>query len=213
MHTNDILTLVLFWATLLLTGLEARAEKLYYALDKVLFQEYGTSTTQQMIGYFSFTYTPGDFENGTGQFLYLDIPGTTHDHTDLGATFDPGSIEITLTNNVHDDGVDITLFLLPPLSPAETAVIDPSRSRFDIGGNGFYAGAVISGSVAPFEFQLHLTQNTPDSVNVGWTPNFPGCVIQQSPTLNSTNWTNATSGNPLNISTTAPRMFYRLVLP
>jgi hypothetical protein len=44
-------------------------------------------------------------------------------------------------------------------------------------------------------------------------PDVPDCVLQQSPTLNSTNWTNAASGNPLNVSTTTPKMFYRLVPP
>jgi len=211
MHKHHVLTLVLLWTSLFLAGIEARAEKLYYALDNVFFQEDGETTTQQMIGYFSWTYTPGDFENGTGQFLYLDIPGTTHDHTDLASTFDPGSIEITLTNNVHDDGVDITLYLSPPLSPTETAVIDPSTnrvSRFDIGGNGFYAGKVISGSVPPIEFQLRINQSTPTSVSVGWTPDVPGCVLQQSRAPHPT-----PTGNPLNISTTVPKMFYRLVLP
>jgi hypothetical protein len=170
-------------------------------------------TTQRMIGYFSWTYNPGDFENGTGQFLYLDIPETAHDHTDLASTFDTGLIETTLTNSVHDDGVDITLVLSPPLSSTGTAVIDPTRSRFDIGGNGFYAGSVIGGSVAPFEFQLHINQSTSTSVNIGWTPDVPGCVLQQSSTLEPGIWTNAVAGNPLNVNTTTPRMFYRLVLP
>jgi hypothetical protein len=216
MHARHTLTLGLLWTSLFLAGIEARAEKLYYALDIVLFQEDGETTTQQMIGYFSCFYTPGDFRNGTGQFLYLDIPGTLHDHTDLESTFDPGSIEITLTNNLHDDGVDITLYLSPPLSPTETAALDPDptrSSRFDIGGNGFYAGEIISGSVVALGFQLRINQSTPTSVSVGWTPDVPGCVLQQSPTLNPSNWTDAASGNPLNLGATVTKMFYRLVLP
>ena len=199
--------------SLFLAGIESGAESLFYKLDNVVFREDGEASTQQMLGYFSWTYPPGDFENGTGEFLYLEIPGTAHDHTDLASTFDLGSIEITLEGSVHDDGVDLTLFLSPQLSPGEDAVVNSERSRFDIGGNGFYAGTIISGRVVPFEFQVGIARNTTTSASVWWTPDYPGAVLQQSISLAAPIWTNSASGNPLIVSTSSPMMVYRLVAP
>jgi hypothetical protein len=80
----------------------------------------------------------------------LDIPFTSHDHTDLDAVFDIGSsIEITLEGSVHDDGVDITLFLLQPLTPTTGSALDLVRSKYEIGGNGFHDGFFLSGSIVP----------------------------------------------------------------
>lgn len=92
-----------------------------YTLDNVVLDD----NSAQMFGTFSWTYDIGDFENGVGQFTFLDIPYTSHDHTDLDAVFDVGnSIEITLEGSVHDDGVDITLFLVEPLTPTTGSSID-----------------------------------------------------------------------------------------
>jgi hypothetical protein len=208
----------LVWCALGLIACQASAEKIYYSLDNVWFQEDGESSTEQMHGYFSWTYTQGDFENGTGVFHYMDIPGTAHDHTDLLTTIEPGAIEITLDANVHDDGVDITFKFLTPLTPTGTSVIDteadPAVSKFDIGGNGFYKGTIVSGSVAPFEFKLSIETTTPTTASVSWTPDYPGAgVLQESPTLAPPAWVNAAIGNPLNVNTTGTKMFYQLVLP
>jgi hypothetical protein len=90
------------------------------------------------------------FRLSAGQFSFLDIPYTPHDHTDLDAVFDIGnSIEITLAGSVHDDGVDITLFLLQPLTPTTSSSIDLVRSKYSIGGNGFHDGLFLSGSISP----------------------------------------------------------------
>jgi hypothetical protein len=218
MKTNRTLFFKLLLMGLFLTASAVHAERIYYALNNVWFLKEGSTTNlQQMRGYFSWTYTVGDFENGTGVFHCLDIPGTAHDHTDLLATIEPGSTEITLDANVHDDGVDITFKFLTPLSPTGTSVINteavPAVSKFDIGGNGFYAGDIISGNVAPFEFKLNINSITPTSVEVFWTPAYPGCVLQESPSLNPTSWVDTADGNPLGVNTTAPRMFYQLVLP
>ena len=200
--------------------IQASTEKIYYSLDNVRFLKEGTTTNlQPMRGYFTWTYTQGDFENGTGEFLYLDIPGTAHDHTDLLATIETGGIEITLEGSVHDDGVDITLKFLTPLSPTGTSVIntatDPAVvSKFDIGGNGFYSGTIVSGSVAPFEFKLSIQPTTPTTYSVSWSPDYPGAgVLQKSPTLAPNTWVNTASGNPLSVSPTGTKMFYRLLLP
>lgn len=127
-----------------LMALNSQAAVVHYTLDNVVLDD----NNSQMFGEFSWTYDEGDFENGVGQFSYLEIPFTIHDHTDLNATFDIGSsIEITLEGNIHDDGVDITLRLLSQLGPTSGAAIDLEESAFDIGGNGFHAGLFLSGSV------------------------------------------------------------------
>ncbi len=102
-----------------------------------------------MTGTFSWTYDAGDFENGIGQFNSLDIPHTSHDHTDLKISIDIGkTIEITLIGNFHDDGVDISLVLSQPLTPTSSSSLDLTESKYDIGGNGFFAGVFLSGRIA-----------------------------------------------------------------
>lgn len=120
--------------------------------------------TRQMTGSFDWTYNAGDFENGSGQFSSLVIPWTAHNQDDLDAMFDIGkSIEIVYPGSVHDDGVDITLFLLEPLTPTTGSFIDLARSKYEIGGNGFHDGFFHSGIVSrtgvvpePHAFHLAL---------------------------------------------------------
>jgi len=128
------------------------AATVIYTLDNVMLTE-----TDQMTGTFTWTYDVGDFENGSGQFIFLDIPWTSHDHTDLLATFDiGGSIEITLEGSVHDDGVDIKLVLEQPLTPTMSSLLalgvdelGVAQSKYEIGGNGFHTGLIQSGSISP----------------------------------------------------------------
>jgi len=124
----------------------AQAAVARYTLDNVVLDD----QSAQMTGTFAWTYDVGDFQNGVGQFTALEVPFTLHDHTDLDAVFDVvNSIEITLPGSVHDDGVDITLFLAAPLTPTSGAAIDLDRSAYEIGGNGFHTGAFVSGSIVP----------------------------------------------------------------
>ena len=60
-------------------------------------------------------------------------------------------IEITLDANLHDDGVDIKISLLSPLSldTVSTFDLDPAASKYSIGGNGFNDGDFLSGTVTP----------------------------------------------------------------
>jgi len=128
-----------------MTAINAQATTVTYTLDNVILDDRNT----QMTGTFSWTFDIGDFENGEGIFSSLDIPFTLHDHTDLEASFDIGkSIEITFPGNVHDDGIDITLVLLQPLTPTTSSSIDLEESKYDIGGNGFHRGSFLSGSVS-----------------------------------------------------------------
>ena len=121
------------------------ADTVNYILENVILDD-----STQMNGTFSWTYTIGDFENGIGQFISLDIPYTSHDHTDLNATIDAGqSIEITLEGSVHDDGVDITLVLSQALTPTTGSLINLLTSKYEIGGNGFHTGVFKNGRISP----------------------------------------------------------------
>lgn len=135
-----------FWpvfSLIMIAAAISQATTVNYTFENIILD-----TGRQMAGDFSWTFAAEDFENGVGQFSYLDIPYTNHDHTDLNAAFDVGnSIEITLVGSVHDDGVDITLFLSQPLTPTSGATIDLARSRYEIGGNGFHTGIFLGGSV------------------------------------------------------------------
>lgn len=208
--------LILICASLSLTG-TLSAETQYFALDNVFFLKEGTtSNLQQMHGYFAWNYAPGDFENGTGEWLYVDIPGTTHGIDDLIVTMEVGGIEISLDGSFHDDGVDVSLKFLTDLSPAASSAIDtdPANSKFDIGGNGFYRGTIDSGSVVPFEFTLQMTHPSPTTARVTWTPNYPWCVLEQSATLLPGGWTDPGATSPHDQAiTVGSRMFYRLRVP
>ncbi len=146
MRTAKAVWMLVLCGVGLMASTGARAvEVVTYTLEDVVLEE-----AEQMFGTFTWTYTdPEEFENGEGVFTYLDIPFTWHDHTDLDAMFDVGnSIEIVLDGSVHDDGVDITLFLEQPLTPTSGSPIDLTRSRYEIGGNGFHTGYFISGEIA-----------------------------------------------------------------
>ena len=146
MNAAKLIYLGVAVSSVILAGVSAKAEVVEYSLENVILDD----NNAQMSGTFSWTYDIGDFENGIGQFSYLDIPYTSHDHTDLDAVIDVGSsVEITLEGSVHDDGVDITLFLVQPLTATSGSAIDLSRSRFEIGGNGFHDGMFLSGSIEP----------------------------------------------------------------
>jgi hypothetical protein len=139
---------IYFWmifSFILMAASETHAITENYTLDNVILDD-----NTQMTGTFSWTFDAGDFENGVGQFTSLAIPWTSHNQDDLDAVFDIGnSIEITLEGSVHDDGVDITLFLLQPLTPTTSSSIDLVRSKYEIGGNGFHDGLFLSGSISP----------------------------------------------------------------
>jgi len=132
-------------AYFLIAAISVAADTVIYTLDNVILDD-----DTQMTGTFSWTYDIGDFENGVGQFTSLDVPHTSHDHTDLDASFDiTKSIEITLPGSFHDDGVDITLLLEIALTATTSAPIKGPESSYDIGGNSFYVGEFKSGSITP----------------------------------------------------------------
>lgn len=190
-----------------LAVLEVQAETVFYTLDHVMLDD-GT----QMTGIFSWNYALGDFENGAGQFISLEIPWTSHNQDNLIATIEPSQIEITFDGNVNDDGVDIKLVLTEPLAPNASSLINTNKteSKYSIGGNKFHDGFFLGGSISPTNATLSLAPD-PLGFTLSWEPDLPGHVLQESPNL-STNWVDSASGgtHPIVVPATGPTRFYRL---
>lgn len=122
----------------------ANSATVSYTLENVI-----QTNGQQITGTFDWTYTDGDFENGEGLFTELHIPGHGTDISALTINFDiTKSIEFSLTANIHGGGVNVSLFLLDPLTPTISALIDTSRSSYEI-ETGTSRGGFISGSISP----------------------------------------------------------------
>ena len=118
-----------------------------YTLDNVILDDGRTMT-----GAFQWTYTAGDFENGSGVFTDLYIPGHGTDIEALAINFDiTKSIEFSLIANVHSGGVNVSLFLAEALTPTQAVYIDLNRSTYEIEG-GAQRGGFISGQIVP---ELH----------------------------------------------------------
>ena len=199
-----------FWISI--TATCVCAETVYYTLDNVILDD-GSRIT----GLFSWVYSPGDFENGASQFLSLDIPHSSHNQDDLTSTIETAQIEITFDGNVHDDGVDIKIVLLDPLTRTAPSLINVStnESKYSIGGNGFHDGFFLGGSIVPTDIVLSMEPVSSGVVSVSWEPEVPGLVLQETTSLLDTNWVSSASGttNPAAVSVTAPATFYRLVMP
>lgn len=210
-NTATTICLWVIFGFINLAAFRARAETVYYILDNVMLDD-GT----QMTGIISWPYMTGDFENGTPQFVSLTIPHSSHNQDDLIATIEVAQIEITFDGNAHDDGVDIKLVLQQPLTPTTSSLIDTNTaaSKYSIGGNSFYDGFFVSGSITLTNLTLSITPDSPGFALLSWGPEIPGFVLQETPSL-STNWMDSASGstNPVVVPVTAPAMFYRLANP
>lgn len=128
-----------------------------YSLDNVFFEN-----GRQMTGSFQWNYQEGDFENGSGLFTDLDIPGHELGIDALTINFDiTKSIEFSLTANLHNEGVDVTLFFVEALTPTQAAKLDLNRSSYDIvrvGRGGFVSGTISPNPVPlPAAFWLFLS--------------------------------------------------------
>ena len=62
---------------------------------------------------------------------------------------------------------------------------------------------------------LTIVPATPGNATISWTPNTPGFVLQETPSLSPTNWVNSASGatNPIVVPAIVPTKFYRLFKP
>jgi hypothetical protein len=191
---------------------EVHAETAYYALHNVILDR-----GSRIDGFISWTYTTNDFENGTNQFIYLDIPNSEHNQDNLISIIEPSQIEITFDGNVHGDGVDIKLVLLQPLEPLTSSVINTNHtaSKYSIGGDGSYDGFFVGGSVVPTNLTLSITEDAAGSASIAWAPDMPGVAVLQETLTLSSNWVDSAGGstNPVVVPLTSPAMFYRVVTP
>ena len=112
---------------------------------------------QQMTGAFHWTYTPGDFENGTGVFSELYIPWYGSDIAALDIMVELNQIEFTLPGNYHSWGVDLQLKFVNELNPNTPAIVDTVLSKFEIWNGPPYQGHVIGGEGTPQDTPLGLT--------------------------------------------------------
>jgi hypothetical protein len=209
-RTKKTIAICMISSLLGIVSFNMQAETVLYAFENVML----TNSTP-MRGIFYWTYTT-DFTSGSGAFLSLDIPWTNHDETDLAANIDvTESIEITFTNNVHDDGVDIMLVLAEPLTPttASLLVIGEGESKYDIGDT--HKGLVATGSIVPTNLTLNIAIDSPGYVSIGWLPDLPSIMLEETASLSSSNWVDSASGdmNPIAVPVTTNAMFYRVVTP
>jgi hypothetical protein len=89
-----------------------------------------------------------------------------------------------------------------------------AESKYSIGGNGFYDGFFLGGSIVPTNLTLNIIANSSGFISVAWMPDIPGVVLQETPNLFS-NWVNSVSGstNPIAVPVAAPALFYRVGTP
>ncbi len=144
-------------AAVLLAGLMGLPAAVPAATVDFFFDDLVVGNGQPMTGRFTWPYAPGDFENGSGQFTELNIPGYDGGLSGLAITIAVEGIEFSLTTSYHDRDLGINLKLLSPLSPDAPAPVDLSQdaagnyaSKFVVSGFGSaYSGGFISGSVSP----------------------------------------------------------------
>lgn len=135
---------VLFLSSFIIFSSAASATSVNYTLDNVIL-----NNNKQMTGSFKWTYQEGAFENGSGLFTDLYIPGYGSDINGLTINFNiPDSIEFSLTANIHNGGVNVTLFLANALTPDQGAILDLTRSSYEIEGVSKDVGFV-SGGITP----------------------------------------------------------------
>ncbi len=170
--TKFVLSLTLL--TILLSFVNtasAQPKTVTYDLDNVWLDpdiSHTWENPRQLTGSFVWSYETGDFENGSGVFTSLQIPWYDPGLSELESTIDLTSIEITFPGNLHDIGIDITLFLIDPLSPDQSSDIDLVRSKFDIQNGVSYQGHVISGAIVPLNpaMNLEVSGTCPSNVQI-----------------------------------------------
>lgn len=131
---------------LFLTASNAHADTATYTLDNVILVD-----GQQITGTFIWTFSADDFTGGSGEFTSLNIPYTGYSLTNgnLNIDIQTNSIEISGNGDYHDQGLDISMFLSPPLSPTQSASLDLGLSFFECCGNGFRSQPFNNGNIAP----------------------------------------------------------------
>ncbi|QKK09931.1 MAG: hypothetical protein HND58_18430 [Planctomycetota bacterium] len=139
-----------------------------YELQNVWLQPDSGQSARQLVGTFTWTFSPGDFENGRGVCTELSVPWGGYAADDLNITIETGGFETSLMGNWHDRGCDINLKFVEDLSPDQPSTIDLELSSFDIQYGVSYQGRPSSGSIVrvfpdcPGDFNSDGAVNTQD---------------------------------------------------
>ena len=173
--------IVYLWLAGMSPAASAQVNTITYRLDNVQLLpdiSHPWEPAQQMTGTFEWTYEEGDFENGSGQFIDVSTPWYNPGLENLNINIDLTSIEFTLIGNWHDLGIDITLFLLEPLSLDQTVAIDTVRSQFEIQQGVSHQGHVVSGSIVHATSVSVTNVSTSDLSGTPKNKFFPGDPIR-----------------------------------
>lgn len=153
-----------------------------YDLEDVWFSGF-----QQMTGSFRWTYETGDFENGSGEFTEVHIPWYWSDLSELIITIELTSIEFTFDGNLHDRGLDVTLFLLEPLSSTQPSTIDTARSQYQVEVGIIHQGPILSGSIVPNTATCQVDFNSDGQLNFFDVSTFLNAFTAQEPLADMNN--------------------------
>ena len=153
-------------------------------------------------GLMSWTYTTGDFPNGTGKYLEVNLPPSTVPPSgNYGPVYTADAVSVTgtITQNVDCYWYDWAISFSPALStPNSTAQITGGNYDLTFGYCQDAVGHVIGGTVTPYQPALSA-QNAGTDVVVSWPTNYAdGFILESSSSLDSGSlWT--TSSVPASV--------------
>jgi hypothetical protein len=195
----------------LLIAHQASADTVAFVLNDITYSNtssiYGVTKGNGLIAW---TYNVGDFQNGTGKFVFVNLPPyTVYPSPSYGPvyTVDASMTTGTITQNVDTYWYDFTINYSPALSgPNSTASItsgnyDLYGSNPSIGYSGNFLGQIIGGTVTPYRPSLSI-QRSGTNIVVTWPTNYAdGFALESAASLTSASaWT--TSATPAIVSGT-----------
>ncbi|MCA8977622.1 MAG: hypothetical protein KDC98_23055 [Planctomycetes bacterium] len=144
--TRSIPLLLAVFAT---AGAQAQTATVTYDLVGVMMRPDitypNTTTSYPMTGSFVWTYTVGDFANGSGQWI-------SHSYSNwvmpLNEIIETNQLEFSMIGNYHGRGFDMTIRFAPDLSPLFPSLVDPS-STYNIENGIPIQGHIYTGSIVP----------------------------------------------------------------
>jgi hypothetical protein len=134
-------------------------------------------------GLMSWTYTAGDFANGAGQYIFVNLPpNAIPPSSAYGPIYsaDGASVTGTITQNVDCYWYDWAINFSPALtSPGSTAQITGGNYDLASGSCQNFLGQVIGGTVTPFRPALTVRNSGTNAV-VSWATNYADGFILES---------------------------------
>ena len=188
------LGLMLLAGAVVLVSCPASALTVAFLLNNITYSNtsdlFGVTTGNGLI---SWTYTAGDFQNGNGSYVFVNLPPYTVPPSGAYVpiyTVDSVSVTGTITQNVDSYAYDYAINFSPALTtPNSMANIisgtyNLTGSVPNFGFNGPFGGQVIGGTVTPYRPALSL-QTSGTNIIVQWPPNYAdGFVLESTTSLN-----------------------------